>query len=388
MWTFLNSGRHHATRLTVLLIIIIIFVAAMSYSAVSYPLTHSASIVAPSEVDRPIDLLSGEHQAALAKHARNASLGFGDIVYISMPERTDRQDAMTLLASFTGISLKLMPGVDGTVVPPKAIPDGAPKDIPPSVLGCFRAHANAWQYLLQTDMDTLLIFEDDLDWDPNIKDTMERLSLQMQNSKIRLQPPSDYERMNAPYGLDWDVLYVGSHKHGGNPDLKDSAQAWDDPDVPGLKGVGGMGKGGILYALRLAGLSDFDIEKKRMLTPSYTTEKNTAYAITRQGAARLLFLLSYIGDLKAGDVDQDMTRLFIEGRLKGYTLTPPAFSQFKVGGSKDSDNIKVGKTVNGKGNVKGYSPYLKGSARRLIVDSLKLDNWNDYKKVTGTVTTY
>ncbi|KAK9349728.1 hypothetical protein V1523DRAFT_356542 [Lipomyces doorenjongii] len=370
----LYSGRHHPARLMVLLIIIIIFsVATVSHFA--------ASFVGPSEVDHPIDLLSEEHQAALAKHAHNASLGFSEIVYISMPGRTDRQDAMNVLAWFSGITLRLVPGVDGTVMPPKAIPDSAPKDIPPSVLGCFRAHANAWQYLLQTGMDTLLIFEDDIDWDPNIKETMERLSLQMQNSKLRQHPPSDYERKNAPYGLDWDVLYVGSYKHGGNPELKDVVQTWADPDVPGLKGV--RGKGGILSALRMAGLNDSELETKRMLTPSYRTEKNTAYAISRQGAARLLFLLSYIGDLKAGDVDQDMTRLFIEGRLTGYTLTPPAFTQFKVGGSKDSDNVKVGETIHGKGNLKGQSPYIKDSARRLMVESLKLDNWNDYKKIAG-----
>ncbi|KAK9235093.1 hypothetical protein V1525DRAFT_410950 [Lipomyces kononenkoae] len=379
MWMSLHWGRYRAARLSVLLIAIIFSVAVVSYFA--------TSLVRSSEVNHTVDLLSENHQTALAKHARNASLGFGEIVYISMPGRTDRQDAMNMLAWFSGLTMKLVPGVDGTVVPPKAIPDSAPKDIPASVLGCFRAHANAWQYLLQTNMDTLLIFEDDLDWGPNIKDTMERLSLQMQNSKIRLEPPSDYERKNAPYGLDWDVLYVGSYKHGGNPDLKDFVQTWDDPDVPGLKGVSGMGKGGILYALRLAGLSDPEIEAKRMLTPSYTTEKNTAYAITRRGAARLLFLLSYIGDLKAGDVDQDMTRLFIEGRLKGYTLTPPAFTQFKVGGTKDSDNIKLGKTVNGKGNLKGKSLYIKGSARRLMVQRLKVNNWNDYKTITNPETT-
>ncbi|KAK9235097.1 hypothetical protein V1525DRAFT_434994 [Lipomyces kononenkoae] len=371
----LYSGRPHAARLSVLLIAIIFSVAVVSYFA--------TSLVRSSEVNHTVDLLSENHQTALAKHARNASLGFGEIVYISMPGRTDRQDAMNMLAWFSGITLKLMPGVDGTVVPPKAIPDSAPKDIPASVLGCFRAHANAWQYLLQTGMETLLIFEDDIDWDANIKNTMERLSLQMQNSKIRQQLPSDYERQNAPYGIDWDVLYLGSYKFGGNPELKDLVQTWDDPDVPGLKGI--RGKGGIVPALRMAGLNDSEIGTKRMITPSYRTEKNTAYAITRQGAARLLFLLSYIGDLKAGDIDQDMNRLFIDGSLTGYTLTPPAFAQFKVGGSKDSDNVpKVeGETVNGKGNLKGQSLYIKASARHLMVQSLMLDNWNDYKKIAA-----
>ncbi|KAK9326709.1 hypothetical protein V1520DRAFT_372565 [Lipomyces starkeyi] len=296
----------------------------------SYQFLNSSWCLAASVETHSTDLFSATHQAELAKHAHNGSLGFGEI---------------------------LIHGVNGSAVSPKTIPDEASRDIIPSTLGCYRAHANTWRYLLETDMDTLLILEDDLDWNPNLKRTMETLSIQMQDSNIRQTSPSDYERENAPYGLDWDVLYLGSWRHGGHPDFSDIFQK---------------------------------LGRKRVLAPAYSTLKTTAYAITRRGAQRLLFLLSYIGDLKHGDVDQDITRLFQEGRLRGYSLTPPAFSQFKVGGTKDSDNENLLGSQEGKGNLRGWSPDLNVSARKSMAKSLKLENWNEYKrireKISSTIT--
>ncbi|KAK9385363.1 hypothetical protein V1515DRAFT_608417 [Lipomyces mesembrius] len=369
MWMSSKFGPLRATLLPALLIIVII-VLTVSY--------HSLNC-APSTADAADDIKSATHQAALAKHAHNSSLGFGEIVYISMPDRTDRQDAMNLLSSFAGIKIKLIPGVNGSEISPKAIPDQAPSDIRASVLGCWRAHANAWRYLLESDMDTVLIFEDDLDWNPNVKGTLETLSMQMQNSKIRVDEPSDYERRIAPYGLDWDVLYLGSWRHGGNPDFKDVVQIWDDPDVPDRSRLN-KGRYSNQEALHNFGLTDEEIGKKRVLAPAYWTMHTTGYAITRRGAQRLLFQMSYVGDMH-GDVDVEITRLFREGKLRGYSLTPPAFSQFKVGGTKDSDNIKLGKTTDGKGNLHGSNNNIKGSARQIMVDSLNLDNWNEYKRL-------
>ncbi|KAK9321114.1 hypothetical protein V1517DRAFT_183005 [Lipomyces orientalis] len=351
-----------------LLTLIIVLVVQQSQSP------HSAD-------DDNADLSSAAHKAALAKRAHNSSLGFGEIVYISMPERTDRQDAMNLLADSFGLQLKLVPGVRGTDMSPKAIPDEVPEKMRPSELGCWRAHADAWRYLLESDLETLLIFEDDVDWNPNLKQTFETLSLQMQDSKVRLTHPSDYERKIAPYGLDWDVLYVGSCKDGGNPDFNGVVQVWDDPDVPRAEQTSKS----TLEALHNFGLSDADIGKKRVLAPAYWTLCTTAYAVTRQGAKRLLLTMSYLG-LRAA-VDNDMSRIFREGKLRGYTLSPPAFSQFRVGGAKDSDRVDIGQTVEGKGNTQGRSYNIKGSARQWMVDSLKLDNWEEYRRATGAKST-
>jgi hypothetical protein len=43
--------------------------------------------------------------------AMNDTLGFQEILLISMDYRTDRQDALALMAAETGLKLKLIPGV-------------------------------------------------------------------------------------------------------------------------------------------------------------------------------------------------------------------------------------------------------------------------------------
>ncbi|KAK9326710.1 hypothetical protein V1520DRAFT_350723 [Lipomyces starkeyi] len=344
---------------------------------------HSPPILKPVYPDSgSANCTDVNHQETVAKRAHNATLGFGEIVYISMPDRSDRQDAMTLLSAYAGLKLKLIPGVFGTEISSKAIPDGVSPKTRPSELGCWRAHADAWRYLLESDMDTLLIFEDDLDWNPNLKKTLENLSLQMQNSKIRVDEPSDYERANAPYGLDWDVLYLGSCKESSNPDFRGVVQIWDDPDVPDVEIIK---KTKLTYeTLQNFGLSDEEIGQKRTLSPAYQTVCTTAYGITRRGAQRLLITMSYIGFHNA--VDTDMSRIFREGGLRGYTLTPPAFSQFRVGGSRDTDNRdpgdpRLGDSITGRGNLHGYNKKLKGSVRWSMVEDLQFDNWAEYRRI-------
>jgi hypothetical protein len=41
----------------------------------------------------------------------NATLDFQEIIYLSMPYRTDRQDALSLIAAVTGLKLTMIPGV-------------------------------------------------------------------------------------------------------------------------------------------------------------------------------------------------------------------------------------------------------------------------------------
>lgn len=41
----------------------------------------------------------------------NATLDFQEIIFLSMPYRTDRQDALSLIAAVTGLKLTMIPGV-------------------------------------------------------------------------------------------------------------------------------------------------------------------------------------------------------------------------------------------------------------------------------------
>src|SRR4051812_31792767 len=60
--------------------------------------------------------LSGGSTASFTSRApepkpANETLDFQEIIYLSMPYRTDRQDALSLIASVTGLKLTMLPGV-------------------------------------------------------------------------------------------------------------------------------------------------------------------------------------------------------------------------------------------------------------------------------------
>ncbi|KAK9385117.1 hypothetical protein V1515DRAFT_297219 [Lipomyces mesembrius] len=317
-------------------------------------------------------IISPKLKSALASTAWNETLGFSKVLYISMPYRTDRQDAMNLLASMSGIKIKLIDGVDGDSIDAKAVPDNA--DLRSSVLGCWRAHADAWSYVIDNDFETALILEDDIDWDENIHQIFHDLSLQMQNNKLRLVKPTDHERTSAPYGLDWDVLFLGQCLDQANPDHRDLVQIYDDPNVPSRKDTQKV----FLDQMESLGVKGDDVGKNRLLSPAYGPACTMGYAITRRGAQRLLLNLSYLG--LRGPVDNDMAWTLQDGKVRGYTVTPPLFAAWRVGGQKDSDNYtpNSNQAMAESGNRAGSSKNLKSSARVAMVRQLALDNWGDY----------
>ncbi|KAK9234924.1 hypothetical protein V1525DRAFT_428189 [Lipomyces kononenkoae] len=318
----------------------------------------------------------------LASMAWNESLGFGDVLYVSMPDRTDRQDAMNLAASMSGFKLRLIDGVDGNSVSPKAIPDDEDfkwVKLNPSEVGCWRAHVNAWRYVLDSNLETALIIEDDIDWDKNIHKVLQDLSLQMQNNTLRRVLPTDHERTSAPYGLDWDVLFMGQCNDQAYPNRRDLVQAYDDPNVPSRKDT----EVPFLNQMASLGIEGDDVGKKRLLSPAYGPACTMGYAITRRGAQRLLLHLSYMR--LRGPVDLDIMWNLQDGNIRGYTVTPPLFAAWRVGGQKDSDNKPApNMTISGNGNKGGWSRNIKTSARLAMVNELAMDNWKDYmNKGTG-----
>ncbi|KAK9491431.1 hypothetical protein V1508DRAFT_207589 [Lipomyces doorenjongii] len=317
-------------------------------------------------------IISPKSKSSLASTAWNETLGFSKVLYISMPYRTDRQDAMKLLASMSDMKIKLIDGVDGDSINAKAVPDNA--DLRASVLGCWRAHADAWSYVIDNNLETALILEDDIDWDENIHQIFHDLSLQMQSNKLRLVKPTDHERATAPYGLDWDVLFLGQCLDQAHPDLRDLVQIYDDTNVPSREGTQQV----FLDQMESLGVKGDDVGKKRLLSPAYGPACTMGYAITRRGAQRLLLNLSYLG--LRGPVDNDMAWTLQDGKIRGYTVTPPLFAAWRVGGQKDSDNYtpNPNQAMAEKGNRAGSSQNLKSSARVAMVRQLTLDNWGDY----------
>ena len=69
---------------------------------------------------------------------------------MNLPERTDRRDAMTLMATVTGIKLTFVDGVRGADVLEKALPPGERNKNIQSMgaIGSWRAHMNVLQRLI------------------------------------------------------------------------------------------------------------------------------------------------------------------------------------------------------------------------------------------------
>lgn len=102
-----------------------------------------------------------------------------------MPYRTDRQDAMSLIAAQTGLKLnKMIPGVASADVHEKARPLSPHPKVDPNKpwLGVWRAHADAWRYIIDNNIESALIMEDDVDWDVNVKDIFGLWNWQMKTN--------------------------------------------------------------------------------------------------------------------------------------------------------------------------------------------------------------
>jgi hypothetical protein len=69
-------------------------------------------------------------------------------------------------------------------------------------LGVWRAHANAWKYMMDNNIQSALIIEDDVDWDVNIKNIFGTLHWQLKyNNTIR------WGKDNVQKGWEEDCAY-------------------------------------------------------------------------------------------------------------------------------------------------------------------------------------
>ncbi|KAK8253120.1 hypothetical protein HDK77DRAFT_170714 [Phyllosticta capitalensis] len=102
----------------------------------------------------------------------NQTLGFQKIFVINLPSRTDHRDAMSLAAAVTGLEIEYVDGV--TEVEDKALPPGgAEVHLNKGGLGNWRAHLNIARMIVEQNITSALVLEDDADWDLRIKSQMQ-----------------------------------------------------------------------------------------------------------------------------------------------------------------------------------------------------------------------
>ncbi|KAI9771317.1 MAG: hypothetical protein M1840_002287 [Geoglossum simile] len=258
-----------------------------------------------------------------SKQTYNATLGFGEIMYISMDHRTDRQDAMILVSNFMNISMQRVSGVKGDSIHPVVIPEET--KLTDGILGCWRSHVDCWRKTIEDGVDTALVLEDDADWDVSLKDQLNLLSREIKSNESPLRQggsSSQSARPDAPYGLDWDILHIGHCLHG-NPDNV----------VPGI------------------------IYKDPSTVPRTQLEEDTQK------------------DLLVHKIQEDGYRSIARAyrKLESLRVAPPLIAMWRTGGPQDSDTSDHGH--NGSNfNHQGWSKFGERSAHKTLGEWLSASN--------------
>ncbi|KAJ9601863.1 hypothetical protein H2200_013636 [Cladophialophora chaetospira] len=217
---------------------------------------------------------------------QNETLGFEEIYLISLPERTDKQDAFAIQAAFSNISYTLVDGVHGDEVSTKALPHTMSQKA--TIIGCWRAHLNIYQKMVHENVSTALIFEDDADWDVALKHQL----VQFARASRFIGGIEDDHVASSPYGDDWDVLWLG---HCGTWVLPDDEHRFfvipHDPTVQPPR-------------LREENVAEPNMshwrtghdngDQTRVVFRSEGAVCTAAYAISQKGARKALYSLSMI----------------------------------------------------------------------------------------------
>lgn len=199
-------------------------------------------------------------EAAHAAAIHNATLGFEKIFVVNLPERADKRDALSLVSALTDIKLTWTSALRGTSVPDKALPLGVDRNgwrdggigswrsqmnvirtlvfqlfflggfpsLPPLSVRLFigqntRTDTRSRCSMVEENISSALILEDDADWDVSLKDQLAaiahgtRILLDMAHNEpaiaSKLTPAQrrldELHSAHSPYGHGWDLLWLG-----------------------------------------------------------------------------------------------------------------------------------------------------------------------------------
>ena len=273
---------------------------------------------------------NGSQDLSLVQHVFNRTLGFQKIFAVGLHERTDKHDALSLAASLTGIDLTWSAGVKAEYISPKATPlewSLKNNNFSPGALGCWRAHMNIMQKIVDGHIESALILEDDADWDVFLKYQLAQFAIGTRSLQ------RSFEADGSPYGSRWDFLWLGHARLSATNDGQEIYMLRDDPTVPP-------------FAKRHSFWRQTHIPTGLQLNDTRAVVKTdggigtVAIAVTLNGARKILSALSL--NAPAMPVDSGYNRLcggILKPQLACYGPWPPLISPHRAAGprSRDSD---------------------------------------------------
>ncbi|KAL6252988.1 hypothetical protein RBB50_000707 [Rhinocladiella similis] len=262
-----------ATLLTVAFSLHLLLARTTSYHAVASTLGNSLHL---SNAD---DDSIGELNDVF-----NETVGFQQVRVVSLAERSDKRDAMSMQLRFTNISFDFVDGAVGANVSPKVLP--YTMKIRAGAVGCWRSHLNVMQEMVRRRIRSTMIFEDDSDWDVGFKSQM----LQVARGTRWLLNQTDESQTHSPYGDGWDVIWLGHC--GASPDPKDKRR-WVIPQDPTVLPPR---KRWSLFGFNQADMSPWQPadNQTRILYVPVSGVCSAGWAISLAGAEKILYYQSMI----------------------------------------------------------------------------------------------
>ncbi|KAH8203859.1 hypothetical protein TruAng_001923 [Truncatella angustata] len=318
----------------------------MTAAALVYTAQQRGDTVANARSALPADPWSAAAEGGRKSDIFNRTLGFGKVFAISLPERSDKQDALALMSALTGFRITWLDGVRGSDVMDKALPFGWDRTkLRDSNLGSWRGHVNAMRKIVEDGLGSALIMEDDMDWDTHLKKQLYHLA------QAGKQLQNGWEQDSAtlgesPYGQHWDMLWFGLCGSTFDEHLperleipleqKDARKVFidNDPTVPPASHV----KGNMSFSWE-----DYAPQTRIVFVPGDNI-CSYAYALSYTGAQKALEYLGLEGQHKPFDNHlSDLCRSRANG-MRCISVTPSLFVHHKPKGNTNGDS-----DINGSG---------------------------------------
>ncbi|TLS22283.1 uncharacterized protein PpBr36_09950 [Pyricularia pennisetigena] len=250
------------------------------------------------------------HIVSVDEAASNATVGVESILFLNLPHRNDRYDAMAIQAHLSKLKMTRFPAVDGSKLTSQGMPPAENSQAPlkDGEKGCFRAHANVWQHMLEKDVPAALVFESDAGWDVNFRPIMGKLNggfrklLQQEHPDKREVFEENPDDPWLARSGTWDLLSVG---HCVDARGNGAYVIYDDPHAPSTN-----------YQVDVDG-GQAVLNHKRIVYRAHSLFCTTGYLISLSGAARLLVRMNWNFD---APVDVIMNAMINNGELRAYSM--------------------------------------------------------------------
>lgn len=265
----------------------------------------------------------------------NATLGFTKIIYINLPTRYDRGDAIAMQSAMTGIKFEEIPAVTADDIRKNDI--GLPPALGPYRMkagekACFRSHANTWRKMISEGWDTMLVLEADASWEMSLRESFFHMSHGIHSilKEMRvLSSNGEGPTEDDPYmSRHWDFLQLGGCFS--QPFRKELSLQYYDPYAPKKRGLKFHGK---------------TVKSGRRVIRFRGNEACTVgYAVSRAGALKLLLRTAVDMSLP---VDMVITSMIEAGRLRSFSVFPNMFDQWvydpKLGMQAQNSDLRGGR---------------------------------------------